>query len=153
MLAQPNPTHHEYLAMMECIDHRRDEATLHEQTLLRYKLGALERKSVGERAQHHSQYMQTAREIRDKTLEQVNKEWYQIQRERRSWDGDSIDYTYKFATRRSHQITRQAAYNSEVSVLSGVAKYVGFPAAPEIRGAGSTEIDEDLRIMGVSHEG
>ena len=138
--------------MMECIDHRRDENILHEKTLLRYKLGALERKSVAERAQHHSQYMQTARDIRDKTLEQVNKEWYQIQRERRSWDGDSLDYAQRFTTRRSHQIIRQTAYNDEVSVLSGVAKYVGFPAAPEISGARSGEIEEDLRSMGVSRD-
>lgn len=151
-LNNPNPNHPDYLAMMECVDQRRNEKIEHEQILLRYKLQALERISVGERAQRHSQYMQTVREIRDRTLEQANKEWYQIQRERRSWDGDLPEYMYMFPTRRSHQITQQTAYNAEVSILSGVAKYVGFPAAPEICGARSSEIDEDLKCMGVSLE-
>lgn len=137
--------------MMECIDQRRNEKIEHEHILLQYKLQALERTSVGERAQHHSQYVQTVRDIRDRTLEQANKEWYQIQRERRSWDGDLPEYMYMFPTRRSHQIAQQTAYNAEVSILSGIAKYVGFPAAPEICGAPLSDIDDDLRSMGVSH--
>jgi hypothetical protein len=52
--------------------------------------------------------------------------------------------------KRSDQIRHQTAYNLEVSVLSGVAKYVGFPAAPDISAARPTEIDEDLRAMKVS---
>ena len=138
--------------MMECIDQRRDEKIEYEQTLLRYKLQALERKSVAERAQLHGQYMQTARDIRDRVLEQISKEWYQIQRERRSWDGDLPCYMYKFPTKRSQQITQQTAYNTEVSVLSGIAKYVGFPSAPEITGARPNEIDDDLKSMGVGPE-
>ena len=148
-LTQPNITHPEYLAVMECIDQRRDDKINYEQTLLRYKLNALEKKSNAEQVQHHSQYMQTVREIRDRVLEQVSKEWYQIQRERRSWEGDAPDYTYKYPIRRSQQITQQTAYNTEVSILSGVAKYVGFPAAPEIGGARPSEVDEDFQSMGV----
>ena len=148
-LAQPNPVHSEYLAMMECVDQRRDEKIEYEQTLLKYKIQALERKSIAERAQIHSQYMQMAREVRDRVLEQISKEWYQIQRERRSWDGDLPCYMYKYPSKRSQQITQQMAYNSEVSVLSGIAKYIGFPAAPEITGARSNEIDDDLKRMGV----
>ncbi|KAL9122252.1 MAG: hypothetical protein Q9187_001187 [Circinaria calcarea] len=149
-LNHPNPNHPDYLAMMECIDQRRNEKIEHEHILLHYKLQALERTSVGERAQHHSQYVQTVRDIRDRTLEQANKEWYQIQRERRNWDGDLPEYMYMFPTRRSHQIAQQTAYNAEVSILSGIAKYVGFPAAPEICGAPSSDIDDDLRSMGIT---
>ena len=94
--------------------------------------------------------MQDVREIRDRVLEQVSKEWYQIQRERRSWEGDVPDYSFKFSTQRSQQITQQMAYNTEVSILSGIAKYVGFPAAPEIVGARSNEVDDDFQSMGVS---
>lgn len=138
--------------MMECVDQRRNDKIEHEHVLLRYKMQALERTSIGERAQHHSQYVQTVCDIRDRGLEQANKEWYQIQRERRSWDGDLPDYMYMFPTRRSHQIAQQTAYNAEVSILSGIAKYVGFPAAPEICGARSSDVDDDMRSMGVRLE-
>ena len=34
--------------------------------------------------------------------------------------------------------------------MAGIAKHVGFPAAPEINGLKQNEIDGDLRAMGVS---
>ena len=144
MLSQPLPTHPEYLAQKEVVDRYRDDKIEYEETLFRYKLIALQRKSIAEKAQIHSQYMQTVREIRDSNLEQLNKEWYQIQRERRSCDDSEPDYMYKFQTRRSQQIRQQTAYNTEVSILSGVAKYVGFPAAPDIMKARPKEIEDDL---------
>ena len=42
------------------------------------------------------------------------------------------------------------AYNMEVQILSGIAKYIGFPAAPEVKGAASSEMQQDLEAMGVS---
>ena len=136
--------------MMESIDQRRDEKIEYEQMLLKYKLEALVRRSVGERAIQHSQYMQRVRDIRDEVLEQTGREWYQIQRGRRSYDEDNLKYMYKFPLRRSQQIIQQSAYNTEVSILSGMARYVGFPAAPELTGAGPEEIDDDFKRMGVS---
>ena len=150
-LTQPSPNHPEYIAMIQCLDQRCDEKIQHEQVLLEYKLKALETKSVAERSQLHSQYFQTVRAVREKKLEEVGEQWYQIQRDRRGWEGSGnlSDFTYKFASRRSQQITQQTAYNLEVSILSGVAKYVGFPAAPSINGARPSEIDEDFQNMGV----
>jgi len=156
MFNQPTPNHPEYLAQKEVIDRYRDDKTDYEETLFKYKLTALQRRSIAEKAQIHSQYMQTVREIRERNLEQLNKEWYQIQRERRSCEDNEPDYMYKFPTRRSQQIRQQTAYNTEVSILSGVAKYVGFPAAPDITGARPSEIDDDLAViaaaMGVSYQ-
>lgn len=150
LLNQPICQHPEYIAMMESIDQRRDEKIEYEQMLLKYKLEALVRRSVGERAIQHSQYMQCVRDVRDDVLEQIGKEWYQIQRGRRSYDEDNLKYIYKFPIRRSQQITQQSAYNTEVSILSGMARYVGFPAAPELTGARPEEIDDDFKRMGVS---
>ncbi len=156
MLNQPISNHPEYLAQKEVIDRYRDDKLDYEETLFKFKLIALQRKSIAEKAQIHSQYMQTVREIRDRNLEQLNKEWYQIQRERRSCEDSESDYIYKFPTRRSQQIRQQTAYNTEVSILSGLAKYVGFPAAPDIMGARPSEIDDDLAeiaaAMGVSSQ-
>jgi hypothetical protein len=44
----------------------------------------------------------------------------------------------------------QVAYSNEVSILSGVAKYVGFPAAPPMASTTAAELEEDLEKMGVS---
>ncbi|KAI9824254.1 MAG: hypothetical protein M1832_002061 [Thelocarpon impressellum] len=149
LLNQPESTHPELLAMLQCIDARRDEKIQLENTVLQYKLKALQMKCVAERSQMHSQYFQTVRAVREKKLEEVGEQWYQIQRDRRGWDGSVPDFTHKFPTRRSQQITHQTAYNLEVSILAGVAKYVGFPAAPPIEGARPSEILEDFQAMGV----
>ena len=150
VLEQPVPVHPELLAMKEVIDQRREQKVEYENNLMKFKLMTLQRESIANKAQAHSQYMQTVREVRDSYLESLNKKYYQVQRERRSCEGDVPDYMYTFTTKRSQQITHQTAYNTEVSILAGVAKYVGFPAAPEVGSARSKEIDDDLRSMGVS---
>ena len=150
MLNQPNVTHPEYLAMMEAIDRRRDEKIEMANTRLRYKLQALENKTVATRSICHGQYMQDVREITDTTLQEANKEWYAIQRERRAREEDESNFACHFQPRRSKQIINQTAYNTEVSILSGIAKYRGFPAAPEIKAAKTSDVEDDLRRMGVS---
>ncbi|KAF6236549.1 hypothetical protein HO173_005330 [Letharia columbiana] len=150
MLEQPVPIHPEMLAMKEVIDQRRDQKVEYENKLMKFKLMTLQRESIANKAQAHSQYMQTVREVRDSYLESLNRKYYQVQRERRSCEGDVPDYMYTFTTKRSQQITHQTAYNTEVSILAGVAKYVGFPAAPEISSARAKEIDDDLRSMGIA---
>ncbi len=147
MLNGPNPTHPDYIMLKKVIDKRLDDKIRYEQTLLRYKLQALQKKSIAEKAQIHSQYIQSVRDIRERALEHLQKESYQLQRERRNADGDVPDYSYLFTTNRVKQIAHQTAYNTEVSILSGIAKYVGFPAAPEIAGARPNEIEEDLQAM------
>ena len=150
MLDQPNPTHPEFVAMMRVIDRRRDEKIQYEQTLLKYKLITLQKKSIAEKAQIHAQYMQTAREIRERVLERLHQESYQLQRQRRKAEGDLSDYAYNIPTKPTQQITIQTAYNAEVSLLSGIAKHVGFPAAPPLSGLRSSDLEEDLQSMGVS---
>ena len=83
-------------------------------------------------------------------MERVGNEIYKIQRERWGSEGSTPDYAIRFPTKRSIQITNQIAYNKEVSILSGVAKYVGFPAAPDVEGASKGQLDEDFDKMGVS---
>ncbi|KAL9069800.1 MAG: hypothetical protein Q9161_005259 [Pseudevernia consocians] len=150
VLEQPVSSHPELLAMKEVIDQRRDQKVEYENNLMKFKLMTLQRESIANKAQAHSQYMQTVREVRDSYLESLNKKYYQVQRERRSCEGDVPDYMYTFTTKRSQQITHQTTYNTEVSILAGVAKYVGFPAAPEISSARSKEIDDDFRSMGIA---
>jgi hypothetical protein len=150
MLKQPNCTHPEYLAMIKCIDDRRTEKIAYEKHLLEYEQINLENVTRAERHQLHSQYFQTVRDVREQILTDCNQRIFELQRGRRQLGADEVDYMVKLPEKRSDQIRNQAAYNLEVSILSGVAKYVGFPAAPDLRPARAAEIDDDLRAMKVS---
>lgn len=147
MLERPQFIHPELMMMKEVIDRRRDQKTQYEQTLLKFKLETLERESIAEKAQIHTQYMQTVGGLRDSSLAHINKAIYQTQRERRNCEADISDYMYEFTPKRSQQVTQQTAYNEEVSLLSGMAKYVGFPAAPGTAMAKSKEFEDDRRMM------
>jgi len=132
---------------------RRDTKIQQEMNLYQYKRGALRIETVGTRAQLHSQYFQEAREIREGVLYDLGKQWYDIQKDRRAAQADELDqFTTPFPTKRSEQIRQQAKYNMEVSVLSGVAKHVGFPAAPEIEGARQRETDDDFKAMKITRK-
>lgn len=85
-LTQPNPTHPEYLAKIQCIKARRDEKMRHEQILYRYKVQALETSTVATKSQIWSEYYQTVRDIREKELKGAGEQWYQTQRDRREWE-------------------------------------------------------------------
>lgn len=145
----PQPTNSEYLEKLQYVIRHRDEKQDYEHKLLAFKIQSLKTKSVAERSQIHTAYYQTVRDIREKYLDLANDQFYKIQRDRFKPDESMPSYSIPFPERRSQQITQQASYNREVSVLAGVAKYVGFPAAPEITPARQHEIEEDLEKMGL----
>jgi hypothetical protein len=150
MLRDDKPTHPEYLAMMQAIDARRDDKLRISDKLREYELKTLRTFAVARRSQILVQFQQDVRDIREKKLEQLGKKWYEIQHDRRSYAGSVPDYTLKFPTQRSQQVMNQIAYSNEVSILSGVAKYVGFPAAPTMSMATDAELADDFAKMGVS---
>ena len=135
---------------MRCIDKRCDEKVRYENVLLEFEKKALRTRTVAERCTHHSQFFQEVREVKDKALESCWKEYFALQKDRRSWGADTSDYTMLYNPSRSVQIRQQSARNLEVSILSGIAKHVGFPGAPVMNGLSATEVEQDLSIMGVS---
>lgn len=150
MLKQKDCQHPEYLAMIQCVDERRAGKIAYEKQLFKYKLECLQRQTVAQRHQLHSQCFQTIRDVREKSLAECNQRVYELQRGRRQLGVDDVEYALRLPEKRSERIRQQTAYNLEVSVLSGVAKYVGFPAAPEIKSARPNEVDDDMRAMKVS---
>ena len=84
MLRQDKPTHPDYLAMMQCIDARRNEKLRISDKLRDLELGTLKNYAVARRSQILVQYQQDVRDIREKKLEQLGKQWYEIQHDRRS---------------------------------------------------------------------
>lgn len=149
-LAEAEPAHPELLRQLECVRRYRDQKFEVEQNLLVYKVAALKRKSIAERSQIHSAYFQTIRDIREKHVERISEQFYRIQQHRFKSNAPMPVYTIPFPEKRSQQIMQQTAYNKEVSILSGVAKYVGFPAAPKLPSSHIKEIESDMEKMGVS---
>lgn len=148
-LKQDHPTHPEYLAMVRCLDERRDEKIRIAERLKEYTLKTVENFAVSRRSQILSQYAQSVRDIRETKLETLGKQWYDIQSDRRRFSSSVPDYAYKFSEKRSQNVLNQMAYNKEVSILSGVAKYVGFPAAPPMSAATPAEAEEDIERIRV----
>lgn len=136
--------------MMKCVEERRDEKIRNSDKKREYELQSLKKYAIARRSQILVQYQQDVREIRERKLEQLGKQWYEIQHDRRSYAGSVPEYTTRFPTQRSRQIQNQVAISQEVSILSGVAKFVGFPAAPEMAPATDSELADDLAKMGVS---
>jgi len=153
MLTNDNPTHPELLAMLQCLEDRRAEKIRRSSLELQFKLSVLRHRAVAERAQIMSQFFQAVRESRDTTVTELGEEWYQIQQERRRAANTIPDYGIRFPATRAQAIKNAVSYNKEVSVLSGFAKHVGFPAAPPISGASEEQLEADFEAINVSSPG
>jgi hypothetical protein len=151
LLRRPSCTHPEFLAQLKCVDERRDQKLLYEDRLLGFNLENLTARTVADRQQLHSQYFQEIRQIRDNAIKMCYQELWALQRDRRRFGSGDKTSLPLYTPKRSDQLLRQASYNMEVSLLSGIAKYVGFPAAPDMSALASDEIGHDLQLMGVSY--
>ncbi|KAF2088137.1 hypothetical protein K490DRAFT_73112 [Saccharata proteae CBS 121410] len=149
-LRQPTSDHPEYLLMLQAVDARRDEKIRQENVRLKLKTQILNQQHVATRGSILSQWKHEIGEIRMNTLSECNRRITHLQKDRRFWGAHETDHTIKFNPKRSEQIKNQSAYNLEVSVLAGVAKHVGFPAAPDLSGARTNELEQDLASMGIS---
>lgn len=149
-LTSLEPTHPELLRQLDCVRRHRDKKITYEHTLFQYRLQSLLTRSLADRASLHSTYFQRIRDTRERHATAVSKQFYAIQHDRFKTEELGAHHYIPFPTRRSQQIAQQTAYNQEVSVMAGVAKYVGFPAAPSLSAARTTEMDEDFDKMGVS---
>ncbi|KAF4978086.1 hypothetical protein FZEAL_5476 [Fusarium zealandicum] len=145
-LAASVPSHPEYLNMKQCLDDRLEQKLGEIKKELEYRTKAHEKRAVAQRAQIWGQYFQAVREKREKTLEALNQEWYDIQTARRS--AHSLqDCGLLFPKDPSQRVRNAIAYNTEVSALASIAKYQGFPAGPEMTGASPSELEEDLAAI------
>lgn len=152
LLQGENLTHPELLVQMRSIDKRRDDKIHEENVLFQLQKKTLRIKTVAERGTSHSQFFQEVRDIKDKALESCWGEYFALQKDRRSWGADTSDFTMLYNPSRSAQIRQQTARNLEVSLLAGIAKHKGFPAAPDMKGLSAAEIEHDLSVMGVSRD-
>ena len=176
LLSASNCEHPEYVKQVACVDTRLQKQRSETHAFFNYRLRSIRERTLGERTQLHSQYYQSARELREDVLYKLGEDWYvnrwtwsphgqvsvsvqpanelcryAIQKERRQSHQEKDEvFIYKFPTDKRVQKRNQAKYNQEVSVLSGMAKWVGFPAAPEIDGVGGDSFEDDMKAMKVS---
>ncbi|CAM1506701.1 Fc.00g063420.m01.CDS01 [Cosmosporella sp. VM-42] len=151
-LLASEPTHPEYLNMKQCLDDRLDQKLREINKELEYRMKAHEKRAVAQRAQIWGQYYQGVREKREKALEGLNKEWYDVQTARRT--AHSVqDCGLLFPKDPARRVRNAIAYNTEVSALASIAKYEGFPAGPEMKGASATELEDDLAAIERSRRG
>ncbi|KAF5023323.1 hypothetical protein F66182_4631 [Fusarium sp. NRRL 66182] len=145
-LLASEPSHPEYLNMKQCLDDRLEQKLREINKEFEYRVKAHERRSVAQRAQVWGQYYQGVREKREKTLEALNQEWYDIQSARRS--AHSLqDCGLLYPKDPAQRVRNAIAYNTEVSALATIAKYQGFPAGPEMTGATPAELEEDMAAI------
>ncbi|KAF4335259.1 DEP1 regulator of phospholipid metabolism [Fusarium beomiforme] len=145
-LLASEPTHPEYLNMKQCLDDRLEQKLREINNEHEYRVKAHERRSVAQRAQIWGQYYQAVREKRERTLEALNQEWYDIQTARRS--AHSLqDCGLLYPKDPAQRVRNAIAYNTEVSALATIAKYEGFPAGPEMTGATPSELEDDLAAI------
>ncbi|KAL5612345.1 hypothetical protein BROUX41_000123 [Berkeleyomyces rouxiae] len=145
-LLADEPYHPEYLAMKQCIDERFQTKIGHIDKEYEYILQAHEQVAVATRTQIWSQFYQGMREKREEFLELLNKDWYDTQNIRRK--AHSVpDVALPYPSSTAQQARNAIAYNTEVSILSGLAKHVGFPAVPMMLGASELEVEDDLSAI------
>ncbi|KAG5804957.1 hypothetical protein H9Q74_005705 [Fusarium xylarioides] len=145
-LLASKPTHPEYLNMKQCLDDRLEQKLREINNEHEYRLKAHEQRSVAQRAQIWGQYYQAVREKRERTLEALNQEWYDIQTARRS--AHSLqDCGLLYPKDPAQRVRNAIAYNTEVSALATIAKYEGFPAGPEMSGATPSELEDDIAAI------
>jgi hypothetical protein len=135
--------------MKQCLDDKLNERLRQVEREYEMEIKSLERLAVARRAEIFGNYYQFVREKRERILEDLNEEWYDIQNRRRS--AHSVqDYGLPFPNSTAQRTRNAIAYNTEVSYLAGIAKHRGFPAVPPMRGASAQEIEDDLEAIKVS---
>lgn len=148
-LLADHPTHAEYLNMKQCLDDRLNARLRQIEKEHELEVMAHERLAVARRAEIWDNFYQKVRDKREKALEALNAEWFDIQNRRRS--AHSVqDYGLLFPATHAQRTRNAVAYNNEVSILSGIAKHRGFPAVPPMRGASAQEIESDLEAIKAS---
>jgi hypothetical protein len=114
-----------------------------------FRIEAHERRAVAIHAQIWGQFFQSTREKREAALESLNQQWYDVQSARRS--AHSLpDYGLLFPKDQVQRVRNAISYNTEVSTLAGIAKYEGFPAGPELKGASAAEAEADFGAIEVN---
>jgi hypothetical protein len=142
-------THPELESVYSRIEERREEKLRLAKKHLEYKQKCIAIQTRAGREQAHQQFMKEVADSRASLLLRTTEEWYRVNRERRAMDTLVQDYTFRPPESHSSQLRELSSLNYEISLLTGISKYIGFPAAPEIKPLSDDELDADLSALGL----
>ena len=135
--------------MKQCLDELHEEKLRKINKEHEYTLTAHDEVAVSRRSMIWSQFYQAVREARLEMMSALNQEWHDTQNARRHAHS-APDYALLFPSSPAQRVRNAVAYNTEVSILSGMAIHEGFPAAPSMHGVSPAEAEDDLEAMKVS---
>ncbi|KAK9480605.1 Sds3-like-domain-containing protein [Lipomyces japonicus] len=116
-----------------------------------YRRICIQNQTKSYRDQIHQQFFKDRAELRTGLISDTTESWYKITRERVALDEVAPFFGFRIPDKRSTIVRQRQAQYQEVAILTGIAKYIGFPAAPDVSTATSEEIAEDMdAIRGLS---
>ncbi|KAK9373977.1 Sds3-like-domain-containing protein [Lipomyces chichibuensis] len=113
----------------------------------KYRRRCIENQTRSYRTHIHQQLYKNNANLRAAMIQETTETWYKVNRERRAMDTVVPFYGYKIPEKRSVIFRQRQAQYNEIALLTGIAKYIGFPAAPEIKSATADEVAEDMEAL------
>ncbi|KAH3678416.1 hypothetical protein WICMUC_001433 [Wickerhamomyces mucosus] len=144
-----NGTHPELKAVYTKIDDHRNEKIRLASLNKKYKLQTIERRTRASRTAVHQQFIKSVSDFRTKYVKRITEDWYKINKERRTMDIVVPEYSYKRPEYTEDAVEQRAQLNQEISILTGLNQYYGFPKAPRLSSVEESELDEDLKAMNI----
>ncbi|KAK9491588.1 Sds3-like-domain-containing protein [Lipomyces doorenjongii] len=132
-----------YDELAEARDRRINLADAHR----KYRGRCIENQTRSYRTHIHQQLYKNNANLRAAMMQETTEAWYKVNRERRAMDTVVPFYGYKIPEKRSVIYRQRQAQYNEIALLTGIAKYIGFPAAPEIKSATADEVAEDMEAL------
>jgi Sds3-like len=165
-----NNTHPEIKKLFLELEASRTERVRRAKVSRKYRLAEISRKYDVEAEIVKRQFAADRALVREKLIEELTAQWFQIHREKRALDmcvpgtyqhpasppfGLFVcrltvgDFAWRVPEKRSVQVKHRKAQNYEIMVLEETKKYFGMPAAPKISRISDDEINRDLALMKV----
>ncbi|KAK9318279.1 Sds3-like-domain-containing protein [Lipomyces starkeyi] len=113
----------------------------------KYRRRCIENQTRSYRTHIHQQLYKNNANLRAAMIQETTETWYKVNRERRAMDTVVPFYGYRIPEKRSVIYRQRQAQYNEIALLTGIAKYIGFPAAPEIKSATADEVAEDMEAL------
>lgn len=144
-----NGSHPELQNVYSKIDSHREEKIRLASLSQKYKFECIDRKTRAQRTSIHQQFFKRSSDFKSSYLKEITQEWYKINKERRIMDSLVPEYSYKIPEFVEDLVDQRAQVNEEISILTGLKKYYGFPRAPELKSIEGQELNDDLKAMNI----
>jgi len=162
-------SHPEIQKLFADLETNRTERIRRAKVTRKYRLQEITRKYDVEAEIVKRQFSSDRALIREKLIEELTAQWFQIHREKKIcvpgtqpphspspflfvsvfFANCCVDFGWRVPEKRSVQVKHRKAQNFEIMVLEETKKYFGMPAAPKITRISDDDINRDLALMKV----